>query len=163
MGKKMKITCVTVGKVKEKFYRQAIDEFGKRLQKYCTLDIIEVADEKTPDKASEKLELQIKELEGRRILKHIRDNDYVIALAIEGEMLDSVNLSKKIEELGVSGTSSIVFVIGGSLGLSGEVMNRSDYQLSFSRLTFPHQLMRVILLEQVYRGFRIATGAPYHK
>jgi len=159
----MKITCVTVGKVKEKFYRQAIDEFSKRLQIYCKLNIIEVADEKTPDKASEKQEEQIKELEGSRILKHIRENDYVIALAIEGKSLDSVELAMKLEELGVNGTSSIVFIIGGSLGLSKEVIKRSDYQLSFSKLTFPHQLMRVILLEQVYRGFRIMNGQPYHK
>ena len=159
----MKITCVTVGKVKEKFYRQAIDEFSKRLQIYCKLNIIEVADEKTPDKASEKQEAQIKELEGSRILKHIRENDYVIALAIEGKSLDSVELAMKLEELGVNGTSSIVFIIGGSLGLSKEVIKRSDYQLSFSKLTFPHQLMRVILLEQVYRGFRIMNGQPYHK
>lgn len=159
----MKITCITVGKVKEKFYRQAIDEFSKRLQKYCKLEIIEVADERTPDKASEKQEEQIKELEGSRILKYIRDNDYVIALAIEGKMLDSAELAKKLEESGVSGTSSIVFIIGGSLGLSNEVIGRSDYQLSFSKMTFPHQLMRVILLEQVYRGFRIMNGQPYHK
>lgn len=159
----MKITCITVGKVKEKFYRQAIEEFSKRLQKYCKLEIIEVADEKTPDRASEKQEEQIKELEGGRILRYVKDQDYVMALAIEGKMLSSVELAEKIETLGVSGTSSIVFVIGGSLGLSESVMKRADYGLSFSRMTFPHQLMRVILLEQIYRGYRIIMREPYHK
>ena len=160
---KMKITCIAVGKVKEKFYRQSILEFQKRLQKYCKLEIIEVADEKTPDKAGEKIEEQIKMVEGERILKYIRDNAYVIALAIKGQELNSEKLAEKIENLGINGHSNITFVIGGSLGLSPTVLKRADYQLSFSAMTFPHQLMRVILLEQVYRSFRIIGGEPYHK
>ena len=159
----MRITLVTVGKIKEKFFVQAIEEYSKRLSRYCKLEIIEVADEKTPDKASEALELQIKEKEGERILKSIKDDSYVIALAIEGKMLDSVELSEKIAALGVSGTSQIIFIIGGSLGLSKQVLDRADYLLSFSRMTFPHQLMRVILLEQIYRGYRIMNGQAYHK
>jgi len=159
----MKITCITVGKVKEKFYRQALEEFQKRLQKYCKLEIIEVTDEKTPDKAGIKIEEQIKVVEGERILKHIRDNDYVIALAIEGQTLTSKRLAKTIEQLGIGGNSSIAFIIGGSLGLSKDVYKRANYQLSFSAMTFPHQLMRVILLEQIYRSFRIINGEPYHK
>lgn len=159
----MKITLITVGKIKEAFYRQAIDEYAKRLGRYCKLEIIEVADEKTPDHASEALEMQIKEKEGSRILANIKDGAYVIALAIEGEMLDSVKLAEKIDSLGVNGVSQIVFIIGGSLGLSRDVLNRADYQLSFSKMTFPHQLMRVILLEQVYRSYRIINHQAYHK
>ena len=159
----MKITLVTVGKIKEKFFEDAIKEYSKRLSRYCKLEILQVADEKTPEGASEAVELQIKEKEGQRILSLIRDDAYVIALAIEGKMLDSEELAERIEKLGVSGISQIVFVIGGSLGLSAQVMKRADYALSFSRMTFPHQLMRVILLEQIYRAYRIMTGAPYHK
>lgn len=159
----MKITILAVGKIKEKFYRQAIEEFEKRLQKYCRLEIIEVADEKTPEHASEGMEAQIKEREGIRLLKQIREQDFVCALAIEGAQLDSVSLAGKIERLGITGTSSITFVIGGSLGLHGQVLKRANCLLSFSKLTFPHQLMRVILLEQIYRSFRIIHGEPYHK
>ena len=159
----MKITLVTVGKIKEKFFEDAIKEYSKRLSRYCKLEILQVADEKTPEGASEAVELQIKEKEGQRILSLIRDDAYVIALAIEGKMLDSEELAERIEKLGVSGISQIVFVIGGSLGLSAQVMKRADYALSFSRMTFPHQLMRVILLEQIYRSYRIIAGEPYHK
>lgn len=159
----MKITVVAVGKIKEKFFEEAIGEYSKRLSRYCKLEILQVADEKTPDKASEALENQIKEKEGERILAQIRDGAYVIALAIEGKMLDSEELADKINTLGISGVSQIIFVIGGSLGLSKKVLDRADYKLSFSRMTFPHQLMRVILLEQVYRGYRIICGEPYHK
>ena len=159
----MKITILCVGKVKEKFYRDAIGEYQKRLSRYCKLKIVEVTDEKTPDGASETVENQIKEKEGNRILSKIREEDYVIALVIDGKMQDSVELSKNIQQLGVRGKSSIVFVIGGSLGLSKEVVKRSDEKLSFSKMTFPHQLMRVILLEQVYRSYRIMNGEPYHK
>ncbi len=159
----MKITILCVGKVKEKFYRDAIGEYQKRLSRYCKLEIVEVTDEKTPDGASETVEKQIKEKEGNRILSKIREEDYVIALAIDGKMPDSVELSKNIQQLGVRGKSSIVFVIGGSLGLSKEVLKRADEKLSFSKMTFPHQLMRVILLEQVYRSYRIMNGEPYHK
>lgn len=159
----MKITLVTVGKIKEKFYTEALAEYAKRLSRYCKLEIVQVADEKTPDKASELEEQQIKKREGERILAQIKDGAYVIALAIEGKMLDSGELAKKIEQLGVGGTSQIVFVIGGSLGLSDAVLKRADYKLSFSKMTFPHQLMRVILLEQIYRSYRIIAGEPYHK
>ena len=159
----MKITVIGVGKIKEKFFTSAIDEYSKRLSRYCKLDIVELQDEKTPDNASDTVNQQIKDKEGERILASIKDDDYVIALAIEGKMLDSVELSEKIEKLGISGTSSIAFVIGGSLGLSDKVMKRADYKLSFSKMTFPHQLMRVILLEQVYRAYRIMKGEPYHK
>lgn len=159
----MKITLVIVGKIKEKFFEDAIKEYSKRLSRYCKLEILQVADEKTPEGASEAVELQIKEKEGQRILSLIRDDAYVIALAIEGKMLDSEELAEKIEKLGVSGISQIVFVIGGSLGLSAQVMKRADYALSFSRMTFPHQLMRVVLLEQIYRSYRIMNHQPYHK
>ena len=159
----MKITLVTVGKIKEKFFEDAIKEYSKRLSRYCKLEILQVADEKTPEGASEAVELQIKEKEGQRILSLIRDDAYVIALAIEGKMLDSEELAERIEKLGVSGISQIVFVIGGSLGLSAQVMKRADYALSFSRMTFPHQLMQMILLEQIYRGYRIMNHEPYHK
>ena len=159
----MKITLVTVGKIKEKFFEDAIKEYSKRLSRYCKLEILQVADEKTPEGASEAVELQIKEKEGQRILSLIRDDAYVIALAIEGKMLESEELAERIEKLGVSGISQIVFVIGGSLGLSAQVMKRADYALSFSRMTFPHQLMRVVLLEQIYRSYRIMNHQPYHK
>ena len=159
----MKITIVAVGKVKEKFYRSAVEEFEKRLSRYCRLEVTEVADEQTPDGASEALERQIKEKEGQSILKQVREGDWVCALAIEGKMLDSVELSRKIEELGIGGESHLVFVIGGSLGLSAQVLERADFLLSFSKMTFPHQLMRVILLEQIYRSYRIMRKEPYHK
>ena len=159
----MKITIITVGKIKEKYLRDAIAEYSKRLSRYCKLEIIEVSDEKTPDQASETLEEQIRSKEGERILKYIRDDMYVITLEIGGKMLSSEEFAKKIETLGVQGQSSIAFVIGGSIGLGKDVLKRSDYALSFSKMTFPHQLMRVILLEQVYRGYRIINGEPYHK
>ena len=159
----MKITIVAVGKVKEKFYRDAIAEFEKRLSKYCKLEIVEVADEKTPDNASASQELQIKAKEGDRILSAIKDDTYVIARAIEGKQLSSTELADKIDKLGISGRSSIAFVIGGSLGLDERVLKRADFKLSFSPMTFPHQLMRVILLEQIYRAYRIIAGEPYHK
>lgn len=159
----MKITIITVGKVKESYFRGAIEEYSKRLSKYCKLDIVEVADEKTPDKASETEEAQIKAKEADRIMKHVKDDAYVIALAIEGKQLDSVELAEKIEKLGVQGTSHIQLIIGGSLGLHQSVLSRADYKLSFSKMTFPHQLMRVILLEQIYRAYRIISHEPYHK
>ncbi len=159
----MKITLITVGKIKERFFEEAIKEYSKRLSRYCKLEIIQVADEKTPDGASETVEAQIKEKEGKRILSYVKDGSYVVALAIEGVMLSSTELAETIGKLTVDGTSQIVFIIGGSLGLSPEVMKRADYALSFSPMTFPHQLMRVVLLEQIYRSFRILTGEPYHK
>ncbi|MDD3253121.1 MAG: 23S rRNA (pseudouridine(1915)-N(3))-methyltransferase RlmH [Lachnospiraceae bacterium] len=159
----MKITLITVGKIKEKFYVDAIAEYSKRLSRYCKLEILQVADEKTPDKASELQEQQIRDREGERILAQVRDGAYVIALAIQGDQLSSEQLAAKIDKLGIGGQSQIVWIIGGSLGLSEAVLARADYQLSFSRMTFPHQLMRVILLEQIYRGYRILAGEPYHK
>ena len=159
----MEIKILTVGKIKEKYLNDGIAEYAKRLSRYCKLTFCQVTDEKTPDKASDALNQQIKEIEGERLIKHIREQDYVIALAIDGKMLDSVELSRLMERLGVEGKSSIVFVIGGSLGLSDKVLKRSVYKLSFSKMTFPHQLMQMILLEQVYRGYRIMNNEPYHK
>ncbi len=159
----MKITIITVGKVKESYFRGAIEEYSKRLSKYCKLDIVEVSDEKTPDKASETEEMQIKAKEAERILKHVKDDAYLIALAIEGKQLDSEQLADKIEKLGVQGNSHIQMIIGGSLGLHTSVLSRADMLLSFSKMTFPHQLMRVILLEQIYRAYRIISHEPYHK
>ena len=159
----MKITVITVGKIKEKYLRDAIAEYSKRLSRYCKLEIIETPDEKTPDQASETEEEKIRAKEGERLLKHIKDDMYVITLEIGGKMLSSEEFARKLETLGVQGKSSIAFLIGGSIGLGKEVLKRSDYALSFSKMTFPHQLMRVILLEQVYRGYRIMNGEPYHK
>ncbi|MBR9944968.1 23S rRNA (pseudouridine(1915)-N(3))-methyltransferase RlmH [Clostridiaceae bacterium Marseille-Q4145] len=159
----MKITVISVGKIKEKYFTGAIEEYAKRLSRYCKLDLIEVPDEKTPDGASEGLELQIKEKEGERILQKIPDGAFVVALAIDGKMLDSEELAGQMERWNVCGISHVVFLIGGSLGLAPTVLKRADYKLSFSKMTFPHQLMRVILLEQVYRSFRIRNHEPYHK
>ena len=159
----MKITVLCVGKVKEKFFTDAIKEYSKRLSRYCKLEIVEVADEKTPEGASELVVSQIKEKEAERMEKYLPDSAYVIALAIEGKKLTSEKLAEKIDSLGISGTSHLVFLIGGSLGMSDRLLKRADYLLSFSDMTFPHQLMRVILLEQVYRSYRIIHGEPYHK
>jgi 23S rRNA (pseudouridine1915-N3)-methyltransferase len=159
----MEIHILTVGKIKEKYLSDGIAEYAKRLSRYCKLRFTQVADEKTPDKASEALNRQIKEIEGERILKNIREQDYVIALAIDGKMPDSVELARKLERLGIEGKSSLVFVIGGSLGLSDAVLARANEKLSFSKMTFPHQLMQMILLEQVYRSYRIIHNEPYHK
>lgn len=159
----MKILVLCVGKVKEDFYKKAVLEYMKRLSRYCKPKITEVPDEKTPEGASETVIDQIKEKEGERILRHLNDDSYVIALAIQGNMPDSLELAEKIENLGLKGKSSITFVIGGSLGLSEKVLKRADELLSFSKMTFPHQLMRVILLEQIYRSYRIIHKEPYHK
>ena len=159
----MRITLVTVGKIKEKYFTDAISEYAKRLSKYCKLEIVEVTDEKTPEKASDALETQIKQKEGERILKKLSPDAYVIALAIDGKKYDSVQFSKRIEKLGVDGISHIQFVIGGSLGLCDAVLQSADEKISFSDMTFPHKLMRVILLEQIYRGYRIMNHEPYHK
>ena len=159
----MKITIVTVGKIKEKYLKDAIAEYGKRLSRYCKLVIVETADEKTPDGASELMEQQIRRKEGERIEKYLREDAYVIALAIDGKMLSSEEFSEKIGSLGVSGVSHIIFIIGGSIGLDEQILRRADYRLSFSKMTFPHQLMRVILLEQIYRAYRILNHEPYHK
>ena len=159
----MKITLITVGKIKEKYLKDAIAEYSKRLSRYCKLEIVEVADEKTPDNASDTVEDAIRDKEGERILKYIKEDAYVITLEIAGKMLTSEEMAEKIEKLGVQGTSHIIFIIGGSIGLGKEILKRSDYALSFSKMTFPHQLMRVILLEQIYRSYRIINHEPYHK
>jgi 23S rRNA (pseudouridine1915-N3)-methyltransferase len=159
----MNITVISVGKLKEKYLKEAIQEYSTRLTKYCKLDIIEVSDEKAPENMSAAEEDIVKLKEGQAILKHIKDDAYVVALAIQGKQLSSEKFAALISDLGLRGKSNIAFVIGGSLGLSEEVLKRADYHLSFSAMTFPHQLMRVILLEQVYRGFRIMKGEPYHK
>ena len=159
----MKITLITVGKIKEKYLKDAIAEYSKRLSRYCKLEIVEVADEKTPDNASATVEDAIRDKEGERILKYIKEDAYVITLEIAGKMLTSEEKAEKIEKLGVQGTSHIIFIIGGSIGLGREILKRSDYALSFSKMTFPHQLMRVILLEQIYRSYRIINHEPYHK
>lgn len=159
----MKIQICCVGKIKEDYFNGAIKEYSKRLSRYCKLEITEVADEKTPDGASEALEEQIKEKEAERLLKVLREDAFVCVLAIDGKMLDSEQLSQKIDQLGINGNSHIQFVIGGSLGLHQSIINRADMKLSFSKMTFPHQLMRVILLEQIYRSYRILRNEPYHK
>jgi 23S rRNA (pseudouridine1915-N3)-methyltransferase len=159
----LKITILCVGKLKEKFMRDAVNEYSKRLSRYVKLDVAEVADEKTLDHASEREEELIREKEGERLLRHIKGEDHVIALAITGDQYDSVAFSRKLDGFGMSGKGHVVFVIGGSLGLSEQVLGRADEELSFSKMTFPHQLMRVILLEQIYRGYRISRGEPYHK
>ena len=159
----MKITVICVGKIKEDFYRKAVSEYEKRHGRYCKLEIIEVQDEKTPDNASPAMEEQIKEKEAVRILKHIKEDAYVITLEIHGANPDSVSFSNQLNQLAVQGKSHIQFIIGGSLGLHYSVSSAAHQAISFSNMTFPHQLMRVILLEQIYRGYRIMKGEPYHK
>jgi 23S rRNA (pseudouridine1915-N3)-methyltransferase len=159
----MNITIISVGKLKEKYLKQAIDEYSKRLSRYCKLEIIELPDEKTPDNASEKEELQIKDKEGDLILSKTKDNMFVVAMDLKGENLTSEKFAGFIENCGVMGNSNIAFIIGGSLGLSQSVIKRANYKLCFSKMTFPHQLFRVMLLEQIYRAFRIMKNEPYHK
>ena len=159
----MNIDIVCVGRIKERYLTDAIAEYSKRLSRYCKLDIIEVADEKTPEHASAGVDRQIKAKEGERIAKHLKDGAFVIALAINGKQLSSEELAAKINDLGLRGTSHIQLVIGGSIGLDDAVLKRADYKLSFSKMTFPHQLMRVILLEQIYRAYKINAHEPYHK
>lgn len=159
----MRITVVCVGKIKEKFYRDAVSEYEKRLSKYCRLEIVEVADEKTPEGVGTLQKEKILEKEAGRILEKIRDDALVCTLEVSGKKLSSEGLADWMQQLAVRGNSSISFVIGGSLGLHDSVRARSDFALSFSDMTFPHQLMRVILCEQVYRAFRIINGEPYHK
>ena len=159
----MKISIVCVGRLKEKYWTAAVDEYSKRLGKYIKLEITELPDEKAPESMSVAQERQVKEKEGERILKAIKDAAFVVTLEIEGKQLTSVELAGFISEKMTRGVSHIAFVIGGSLGLSDEVIKKSDYHLSFSKMTFPHQLMRVVLLEQIYRACRINAGEPYHK
>lgn len=159
----MNISIITVGKLKEKYLKQGIDEYLKRLSAYAKMDIIEVPDEKAPEELSETEMIQVKQKEGERILAKIHPDAHVIALAIEGKMKSSEELADNLDKLATYGKSKIAFVIGGSLGLSQEVLQRSNEKLSFSKMTFPHQLMKLILLEQTYRAFRINRGEPYHK
>lgn len=159
----MNVTILAVGKIKESFYREALAEYLKRLGRYCRPEIIEVADEPVPEGASSAQEELIKEKEAKRILKRLRDNSFVITLEIAGKKYDSEKFAEKLEYLALAGKSQLVFVIGGSLGLHASVSKRADLKLSFSDMTFPHQLMRVILAEQIYRAFRIINKEPYHK
>lgn len=159
----MNISIITVGKLKEKYLKQGIDEYLKRLSAYAKMDIIEVPDEKAPEELSETEMIQVKQKEGERILAKIHPDAHVIALVIEGKMKSSEELADNLDKLATYGKSKIAFVIGGSLGLSQEVLQRADEKLSFSKMTFPHQLMKLILLEQIYRAFRINRGEPYHK
>jgi rRNA large subunit m3Psi methyltransferase rlmH len=159
----MKITIACVGKIKEKFFTGAIDEYAKRLSRYVNLEICQVNDEKAPENMSDAEEIKVKDVEGERLLKNIKDNSFVVALAIDGKKLTSEGFAQFFQQKMVSGISHITFVIGGSLGLSDGVLKRANYKLSFSDMTFPHQLMRVILLEQIYRANRINNNEPYHK
>lgn len=159
----MKIKIVTVGKLKEKYLKDGIAEYSKRLSRFANLEMIELADEKTPDRASNSENQKILELEGTRILSKIADRDFVIVLAIEGKTLSSEEFSKQLEQAPINGFSTLTFVIGGSLGLSPQVKKRANLSISFGRLTLPHQLMRLVLVEQIYRAFTIQQGSPYHK
>lgn len=159
----MKIKIVTVGKLKEKYLKDGIAEYSKRLSRFANLEMIELADEKTPDRASDSENQKILELEGTRILSKIGDRDFVIVLAIEGKTLSSEEFSKQLEQAPINGFSTLTFVIGGSLGISPQVKKRANLSISFGRLTLPHQLMRLVLVEQIYRAFTIQQGSPYHK
>ena len=159
----MKITVLCVGRLKEKYLIDALNEYKKRLCAFAKVEVTEVEDEKTPDKASEATNEKIKDTEGKRLQKYIKDDALVVALAIEGKQMTSEEFADFIDKTGVNGTGHIIFIIGGSLGLSKEVLDRADVKLSFSKMTFPHQLMRVILMEQIYRGYKIISNQPYHK
>lgn len=159
----MNISVICVGKLKERYWTEAISEYSKRLKNYCNLEVIELKESRLPDKAGPSEEQAVKESEGEEILKRIRDGMYVVSLEVKGKMLSSEKLAAKIEKLAIDGVSHIAFIIGGSLGLSEAVSRRADFKLSFSEMTFPHQMMRVILLEQVYRSFKIMRNETYHK
>lgn len=159
----MNIKIIAVGKIKEKYLQQGIAEYLKRLSGYAKVEIIEVGDEKAPENMSAAQEEQVKAKEEERISKYIKEGTFLIPLAIEGKEYTSEGLARFIANLGVKGKSDITFLIGGSLGLTDSLLKKGDQLLSFSKMTFPHQLMRLILLEQVYRSFRIIKGEPYHK
>ena len=159
----MKIKVVTVGKLKEKYLKDGIAEYSKRISRFARLEMIELADEKTPDKASESENQKILEIEGQRILSKVGDRDFVLVLAIEGATFSSEEFSKQLEEASIKGFSTLTFIIGGSLGLASVVKKRANLSVSFGRLTLPHQLMRLVLVEQIYRVFTIQQGSPYHK
>jgi 23S rRNA (pseudouridine1915-N3)-methyltransferase len=163
VGIHVNISIISIGKLKEKYLKQGIDEYLKRLSAYAKVEIIELPDEKAPENLSETDMEIVKNKEGSRILEKMSDDTYVIALAIQGKAKSSEELAKDMDRLATYGKSKIAFVIGGSLGLSKEVMQRANDTLSFSKMTFPHQLMRLILLEQIYRAFKINRGEPYHK
>ena len=159
----MKVKIIAVGKLKEKYLKDGIAEYGKRMSRFAKFEIVELPDEKTPDNASEAQNHQIMEKEGDRILAKISERDYVIVLAIEGKQFPSEEFSKIISDATLRGYSDIVFVIGGSLGLADKVKKRANLKMSFGLLTLPHQLMRLVLYEQIYRAFMIQQGSPYHK
>jgi len=159
----MNIKIISVGKLKEKYLVQGINEYTKRLSKYCKITLVEVHDEKAPEKLSEAEMIQVKEKEGERILAKIKEQEYVFALAINGKNPSSEDFAATLDKLQTSGKSQFAFIIGGSLGLSDQVLKRSNAQISFGKMTYPHQLMRLILVEQIYRAFRINAGEPYHK
>ena len=159
----MNIKVVCIGKLKEKYWSDAVAEYSKRLKAYCALEIVELKEARLPDRAGDAEEKSVKLAEGRDILSHIKKDEYVITLEVLGKSLSSEGLAEKIDKLGLDGRSDVVFVIGGSLGLSKEVSERADFKLSFSAMTFPHQMMRVFLLEQIYRAFKINRGETYHK
>lgn len=159
----MKIKIVTVGKLKEKYLKDGIAEYTKRISRFAKLEMIEIADEKTPDKASELENQKILETEGERILSKVGERDFVVVLAIEGKTFSSEEFSKQLEQASIKGYSTLTFIIGGSLGLAPVVKNRANLSVSFGRLTLPHQLMRLVLVEQIYRAFTIQQGSPYHK
>lgn len=159
----MKVKIISVGKLKEKYLQQGVNEYLKRLQPYARVEIVEVSDEKAPETLSAAEMEMVKQKEGERIARFISPASYCVALAIDGVSLSSEEFAEKLQKLALSGCSDITFIIGGSLGLSDEILGRADMRLSFSRFTFPHQLMRLILLEQIYRGFKIIRGEPYHK
>ncbi|MGX7073155.1 23S rRNA (pseudouridine(1915)-N(3))-methyltransferase RlmH [Falseniella ignava] len=159
----MKIKIVTVGKLKEKYLKDGIAEYSKRISRFATLEMIELADEKTPDRASDSENQKILQTEGNRILSKVGDRDFVIVLAIEGKTFSSEEFSKQLEKASINGFSTLTFIIGGSLGLTSAVKNRANLSVSFGQLTLPHQLMRLVLVEQIYRAFTIQQGSPYHK
>ncbi|ASS73617.1 23S rRNA (pseudouridine(1915)-N(3))-methyltransferase RlmH [Tumebacillus algifaecis] len=159
----MNINLLAVGKLKEKYWTGAVDEYAKRLSSYCKVHVVEVPDEPTPDNASAAQEEMIKKKEADKLLAKVGERDYVIALAIEGKGLTSEDFAAHLDKMALQGYSTFTFIIGGSLGLHEDVLKRANYKLSFSKFTFPHQMVRVILLEQVYRAFRIQRGEPYHK
>lgn len=159
----MRIRIVCIGKLKEKYWTDAVDEYTKRISRYCDIEIVQLKESRLPDKASASDEQTVIYEEGQTILKNIKDGTYVITLEVKGKQLSSEELAEKIERLPIEGRSDITFVIGGSLGLSKEVSQRADFKLSFSKMTFPHQMMRVVLLEQIYRAFKIIKNETYHK
>ncbi|HKK95112.1 MAG TPA: 23S rRNA (pseudouridine(1915)-N(3))-methyltransferase RlmH [Anaerovoracaceae bacterium] len=159
----MNIKIICIGKLKEKYWNDAVKEYSKRLGGYCKFNVVELKESKLPSNPSRADEINVINKEGNDVINNIKDNDYVITLEIEGKQLDSLEFSKTINKLALTGKSDIIFVVGGSLGLSDFVKNRADFRLSFSNMTFPHQMMRVILLEQIYRSFKIIRNESYHK